>query len=48
MKRTDFKVEPLSDDVLAAQQANVDRFVTLKIIPKSVKITDAAWRGWAG
>ena len=48
MKRTDFKVEPLSDDVLAAQQANVDRFVALKIIPKSVKIVDAAWRGWAG
>jgi sulfonate transport system substrate-binding protein len=48
MKRTDFKVEPLSDDVLAAQQANVDRFVELKIIPKSVTITDAAWRGWTG
>jgi sulfonate transport system substrate-binding protein len=48
MKRTDFKVEPLSDDVLAAQQANVDRFVQLKIIPKSVTIADAAWRGWAG
>ncbi len=48
MKRTDFKVEPLSDDVIAAQQANVDRFVELKIIPKSVKIADAAWRGWTG
>jgi sulfonate transport system substrate-binding protein len=48
MKRTDFVVEPLSDDVLAAQQANVDRFAALKVIPKSVKITDAAWRGWAG
>lgn len=48
MRRTDFKVEPLSDDVLAAQQANVDRFFELKIIPKSVKIADAAWRGWAG
>ena len=48
MKRTDFKVEPLSDDVLAAQQANVDRFVELKIIPKSVKIADAVWREWAG
>ena len=48
MKRTDFKVEPLSDDVLSAQQANVDRFVELKIIPKSVKIADAAWRGWTG
>jgi sulfonate transport system substrate-binding protein len=48
MKRTDFVVEPLMDDVLAAQQANVDRFVALKIIPKSVKITDAAWRDWSG
>ena len=48
MKRTDFNVEPLSDDVLIAQQANVDRFVALKIIPKSVKIADAAWRGWSG
>jgi sulfonate transport system substrate-binding protein len=48
MKRTDFVVEPLMDDVLAAQQANVDRFVELKIIPKSVKIMDAAWRDWSG
>jgi sulfonate transport system substrate-binding protein len=48
MKRTDFKVEPLSDDVIAAQQANVDRFVALKIIPKSVSVADAAWRGWTG
>jgi sulfonate transport system substrate-binding protein len=48
MKRTDFVVEPLMDDVLAAQQANVDRFVALKIIPKPVKIMDIAWRDWAG
>lgn len=48
MKRTDFKVEPLSDDVIAAQQANVDRFVALKIIPKSVSVADAVWRGWTG
>ncbi|NJR20567.1 MAG: aliphatic sulfonate ABC transporter substrate-binding protein [Hyphomonadaceae bacterium] len=48
MKRTDFLVEPLSDDVLAAQQANVDRFAALNVIPKSVKIADAAWRDWAG
>jgi sulfonate transport system substrate-binding protein len=48
MKRTDFVVEPLMDDVLAAQQANVDRFVALKIIPKSVKVMDAAWRNWSG
>jgi sulfonate transport system substrate-binding protein len=48
MTRTDFVVEPLMDDVLAAQQANVDRFFEMKIIPKSVKIADAAWRDWAG
>lgn len=48
MTRTDFKVEPLSDDVLAAQQATVDRFKALGIIPKSVVIADAAWRGWTG
>jgi sulfonate transport system substrate-binding protein len=48
MKRTDFVVEPLMDDVLAAQQANVDRFAELKIIPKSVKVMDAAWRDWSG
>jgi sulfonate transport system substrate-binding protein len=48
MKRTDFIVEPLSDDVLAAQQANVDRFAALNVIPKSVKIADAAWRNWTG
>jgi sulfonate transport system substrate-binding protein len=48
MKRTDFKVEPLTDDVLAAQQATVDRFAQLGIIPKKVIISDAAWRGWTG
>jgi sulfonate transport system substrate-binding protein len=48
MKRTDFVVEPLADEVLAAQQVTVDRFVALKIIPKSVKIADAAWREWTG
>ncbi|MFN8731655.1 MAG: aliphatic sulfonate ABC transporter substrate-binding protein, partial [Hyphomonadaceae bacterium] len=48
MKRTDFKVEPLTDDVLAAQQATVDRFAQMGIIPKKVIISDAAWRGWTG
>jgi sulfonate transport system substrate-binding protein len=48
MKRTDFKVEPLSDDVLTAQQATIDRFAQMGIIPKKVIISDAAWRGWTG
>ena len=48
MKRTDFKVEPLSDDVLASQQAAADRFAALGIIPKKISILDAAWRGWTG
>jgi sulfonate transport system substrate-binding protein len=48
MKRTDFKVEPLSDDVLNAQQATANRFADLKIIPKPITIADATWRGWTG
>jgi sulfonate transport system substrate-binding protein len=48
MTRTDFKVEPLSDDVLKVQQETVDRFAALKIIPKSVQVADAAWREWTG
>jgi sulfonate transport system substrate-binding protein len=48
MKRTDFKVEPLSDDVLASQQATADRFAALGIIPKKISILDASWRGWTG
>lgn len=44
--RADFKVEPLSDDVLAAQQVTADLFHSLKITPKPVTIAEAAWRGW--
>lgn len=46
--RADFGVEPLSDDQLAAQQATADLFARLNIIPKPVKVADAAWRGWTG
>jgi sulfonate transport system substrate-binding protein len=46
--RADFKVEPLSDDVLAAQQATADLFAQLEITPKPVIVREAAWRDWKG
>lgn len=39
-----FGVQPVSDDILAAQQKVADAFFELKLIPKAIKVSDAAWR----
>jgi sulfonate transport system substrate-binding protein len=41
--RSHFAVQPVSEDAIAAQQAVADRFLRLKLIPKSIQVRDAVW-----
>ncbi|MFY8093764.1 MAG: aliphatic sulfonate ABC transporter substrate-binding protein [Niveispirillum sp.] len=48
VERADFAYTPITQDVVAAQQAVADRFHRLGVIPTPIKIADAAWTGWKG
>lgn len=41
--RTQFGVRPLSDPILANQQATADRFHRLGLIPRAIQVRDAVW-----
>lgn len=41
--RTQFGVRPLSDAILASQQATADRFHRLGLIPRAIQVRDAVW-----
>ncbi|QKD00909.1 sulfonate ABC transporter substrate-binding protein [Mesorhizobium loti] len=41
--RSKFGIFPLSDEIVASQQATADRFYKLGLIPKAVRISDAVW-----
>ena len=41
--RTKFGIFPITDEIVASQQATADRFFKLGLIPKAVKISDAVW-----
>ena len=41
--RLSYGVKPVTPDVLAAQQKIADKFFELKLVPKQVRIADAAW-----
>jgi len=43
-QRLAYGVEPVSDDVLAQQQRIADTFAEIKLVPKTVRVADAAWR----
>lgn len=43
-QRLSYGVKPVSDDVLAQQQKIADTFHEVKLVPKHVKVADAAWR----
>ena len=45
--RLAYGVRPVTTEVLAAQQRIADKFFELKLVPKQVKVSDAAW-GEAG
>jgi sulfonate transport system substrate-binding protein len=44
-ERRNYGVLPISDEVIAGQQKIADTFLQLKLIPKSINIADAVWKG---
>jgi sulfonate transport system substrate-binding protein len=44
LKRYDFNVKPLTDEVIAQQQKIADTFLELKLIPKAISVKEASWR----
>lgn len=42
--RLGYGVKPVSDDVIAQQQKIADTFFELKLVPRQVRVSDAAWR----
>jgi sulfonate transport system substrate-binding protein len=44
--RGDFSVKPVSDAIVHAQQGNADLLARLKLIPSTVDVSAAVWRGW--
>ena len=43
--RYSYGVKPVTAEVLAAQQKIADKFFELKLVPKQVRVADAAWDG---
>jgi sulfonate transport system substrate-binding protein len=41
--RSEFGVFPITDDIIASQQATADRFHRLGLIPRAITIRDAVW-----
>jgi sulfonate transport system substrate-binding protein len=41
--RAEFGIFPITDEIIASQQATADRFFKLKLIPNAIKIADAVW-----
>jgi sulfonate transport system substrate-binding protein len=44
LKRYEFNVKPLTDDVIAQQQKIADTFYELKLIPKAISVKEASWK----
>ena len=44
LKRYDFNVKPLNDEVIAQQQKIADTFFELKLIPKAISVKEASWK----
>lgn len=44
LRRYEFNVAPLSDDVIAQQQKIADTFADLKLIPKPISVKEASWK----
>ncbi len=44
--RGSFGVVPVTDDIVRVQQANADTLSRLKLIPATVDVAAAVWRGW--
>ncbi len=46
-KRRNYGYEPVSPEMIAEQQAIANTFYNLKLIPKSIRVQDAVWKGAA-
>jgi len=46
--RSNYKVIPVDDEVIRSQQAVADRFASLGLIPKPVKVADIVWKWTPG
>jgi sulfonate transport system substrate-binding protein len=44
LRRYEFNVQPLSDEVIARQQKIADTFHELRLIPKAVSVKEASWK----
>lgn len=44
VSRATFGIYPITDAIVASQQATADRFFALGLVPKDVKIADAVWK----
>lgn len=44
VERTPFAVLPLSDDIVAKQQATADRYLELGLLPKRIAVRDIVWK----
>lgn len=42
-QRLAYGVKPVTPEVIAAQQKIANKFFELKLVPKHVKVSDAAW-----
>jgi sulfonate transport system substrate-binding protein len=48
VNRSEFLVTPITDKVIAAQQATADRFLKLGLIPKAINVKDIVWNWTPG
>ena len=44
LRRYEFNVQPLNDNVIAGQQKIADTFFDLKLIPKAISVKEASWK----
>ncbi len=45
-QRDDFRLRPITSEIIAAQQTIADRFFKLGLIPKQIATADASFTGW--
>ena len=48
VNRSQFLVTPITDKIIATQQATADRFLKLGLIPKAINIKDIVWNWMPG
>jgi sulfonate transport system substrate-binding protein len=46
--RSQFQVTPITDKVIASQQATADRFLKLGLIPKAINVKEIVWNWTPG